>query len=147
MYVQSDPRSTLASEPKPASRVHDSFFGSQLALFYETEPQASDSNGDTWISRGQNFVVAYSKGQADGSFVRVAQPDEYALIIPDRETSVEITTADGTTTVPGYSVAFLPPGDSTIRLLTTVTIVRPFTPKSEDLEAAASNAEALKNGR
>jgi hypothetical protein len=143
MYVQSDPRSTLAKEPKSTARVHDSFFGSQLALFYETEPQASDSNGDTWISRGQNFIVAYSRGEAGGSFARVAQPDEYALIIPDRETSVEITTADGTTTVPGYSVAFIPPGDSTIRLLTTGTIVRLFTPKSGDLAAAAANAEAF----
>lgn len=143
MYVQSDPRSTLTSEAKPAPRAHDSFFGSQLALFYETEPQASDANGDTWISRGQNFVVAYSKGQAGGRFARVAQPDEYALIIPDRETSVEITTAHGTTTVPGYSVAFIPPGDSTIRLLNAGTIVRLFTPKSTDMAAAASNAGAF----
>lgn len=143
MYVQSDPRSTLASSPKPDARVHDSFFGSQLALFYETEPQAKDGNGDTWISRGQNFVVAYSEGKEGGLFSRSAQPDEYAVIIPDRETRVEIATADGATVVPGYSVAFVPPGDSTIRMLTAGTIVRLFTPKSKDMADVASNAAAF----
>ncbi|MFH1797171.1 MAG: hypothetical protein ABIK36_09910 [Pseudomonadota bacterium] len=144
MYDQSDPRSTLAGSPKPApARMHESFFGSELALFYETAPQQIDSNGRTWISRGQNFVVAYSEANEGGIFHRTAQPDEYAVIIPDPETEVEITTSEGTTVVPGYSVAFVPPGKSTIRMLTPGTLVRLFTPKSQDLAEAASNAEAF----
>ncbi|MCQ1767843.1 hypothetical protein NOJ05_24750 [Neorhizobium galegae] len=106
-------------------------------------PQIADANGDTWISRGQNFVVAYSNAKEGGLFSRRSQPDEYALIIPDRETSVEITTADGTTVVPGYSIAFVPPGDSSIRVSTGGSIVRLFTPKSEDLASIASNADAF----
>lgn len=144
MYDQSDPRSTLANSPKSAvARLHESYFGSQLALFYDTEPQVSDGNGDTWISRGQNFVVAYSEGKEGGVFGRITQPDEYAVIIPFRDTQVEITTADGTTIVPGHSVAFVPPGDSTIRMLTSGMLVRLFTPKSQDMADAASNAEAF----
>jgi len=120
MYTASDPRSTLAgSGSKPeAGWVHTSFFGSQLALFYGTEPQVSDAGGETWIARGQNFVLAYSKAVAGGSFVRSAQPDEYAVIIPDAETQVEVTTAAGAEVVPGYSVVFVPPGDSSILMLT-----------------------------
>lgn len=144
MYVQSDPRSSLSQDKKPAAtRVHDSFFGSQLALFHETEPQVKDVNGDTWISRGQNVVVAYSDGRKGGIFARTAQADEYAVIIPDSETQVEITTAEGSTIVLGYSVAFVPPGESTIRMLTSGTVVRLFTPKSADLANAASNAAAF----
>lgn len=144
MYVQSDPRSNLSNAAKPSgTKVHNSYFGSQLALFYETAPQIADANGDTWISRGQNFVVAYSNAKEGGIFSRRSQPDEYALIIPDKETSVEITTAEGTTVVPGYSVAFVPPGDSSIRVSTGGSIVRLFTPKSEDLARAASNADAF----
>ncbi len=144
MYDQSDPRSSLAQAEKPKeAHVHNSYFGSQLGLFYDTEPQVLDENGKTWISRGQNFVIAYSDGKQGGVFARNAQPDEYALIIPDRETSAEITTAEGTTVVPGYSVAFLPPGESSIRMLTSGSIVRLFTPKSKDMADAASNAGAF----
>ena len=146
MYTASDPRSTLAGgAPKPeASWVHKSFFGSQLALFYGTEPQIKDASGETWISRGQNFVVAYSKALQGGAFVRSAQADEYAVIIPDAETQVEITTEAGTEVVPGYSVVFVPPGNSTIRMLTAGTIIRLLTPKSDDIANAASNAEAFR---
>ncbi len=140
MYVQNDPRSTLAGNAKPAAKAHESFFGSQLALFYGTEPQISDRNGETWISRGQNFVVAYSKGNAGGVFARARQRDEYAVIIPDKETEVEITTRDGTQIVPGYSVAFVPPGESSIRMRKPGTVVRLLTPKSTDMADAASNA-------
>lgn len=145
MYDQSDPRSTLAGSAKPAPvQMHESFFGSELALFYKTAPQLSDANGRTWISRGQNFVVAYSEAREGGIFARTAQPDEYAVIIPDAETEVEITTADGATVVPGYSVAFVPPGKSSIRMLKPGTLVRLFTPKSQDLAEAASNADAFR---
>lgn len=144
MYDKSDPRSSLSREAKPAAAwVHESFFGSQLAPFYQTEPQSRDGNGQTWICRGQNFVVAYSEGREGGVFARDAQPDEYAIIIPDAETRVEITTADGMTEVPGYSVAFVPPGKSAIRMLTPGTLVRLFTPKSQDMAAAASNSAAF----
>jgi hypothetical protein len=144
MYDQSDPRASLAQPAAPKqSHVHESYFGSQLSLYYGTEPQVSDENGKTWISRGQNFVIVYSEAQQGGVFSRSAQSDEYALIIPDVDTQVAITTKDGTTIVPGYSVAFIPPGDTSIRMLTDGNIVRLFTPKSEDLASAASNADAF----
>ncbi|WP_454744447.1 hypothetical protein [Ciceribacter selenitireducens] len=145
MYVSSDPRSSLVNAAKPTeTRVHSRYFGSQLGLFYDAPPQVSDENGETWISRGQNFVVAYSAGLPDGLFARKGQIDEYAVIIPDKETTVEVTTKDGTTTVPGYSVVFIPPGDSRIRLVTAGTIVRLFTPKSLDMAEAAANREAFR---
>ena len=115
------------NQPSPGCTA--AIFGSQLGLFYDAPPQVSDENGETWISRGQNFVVAYSAGRPDGIFARKEQVDEYAVIIPDKETTVEVTTKDGTTIVPGYSVVFVPPGESRIRLVTAGTMVRPVHPE------------------
>lgn len=141
MYDKSDPRSGLQGEPKKAATwVHKSFFPSQFGLFYKDEPQVSESSGKTWITRGANFVVAYTEGESGGLFSRESQADEYAVIFPDAETSVEITTAEGTRVVPGYSVAFVPPGNSSIKMLTPGRMVRLFTPKSDDLASQASNA-------
>lgn len=143
MYSQNDPRSTLGNAQQPkAAQVHKRFFGSQLALFYGTKPQISDANGDSWIARGQNFVVAYSEAKVGAVFARDAQPDEYAIIVEDKGTVLEVTTAEGTTTVPGYSVVFVPPGASSVRVVSGGKIVRLFTPRSEDLAMRASNADA-----
>lgn len=145
MYDQSDPRSTLSAPRTPApARIHDRFFGSETVRFYETAPQQADANGRTWIARGQNFVVAHSDAAEGGVFARSSQPDEYAVIVPEAEASIEITTPDGVTIVPGYSVAFVPPGESSIRMLSAGTLVRLFTPESRDMAEAASNADAFR---
>ena len=53
-----------------------------------------------------------------------------------------VTTPAGTTAVPGYSVAFIPAGDSEIRISGTGKIVRMFTTRAEDLCARCANAAA-----
>ncbi len=143
MYDKSDPRSSLAKEsasPPPPKQ----FFGAEYGLFYSTEPQISTPESKTWVSRGQNFIVAYTEGDAGTSLVRSEQTDEYALILPDKDSEIEITTVDGTQRVSGYSIAFVPPGPSTIRLLSKTRIVRLVTPKATDLADIAANADAFK---
>ncbi|WP_117195610.1 cupin domain-containing protein [Rhizobium terrae] len=140
MYDKSDPRSSLAAAEKKAAPPPARFAGTEYGRFYETAPQIDDASGRTWITRGQNFVIAYSDCRAGAVFAREGQLDEYALIVPDAGTSVEITTEAGTETVPGYSVAFIPPGKTVVRVLAAGRIVRLFTPKSEDLASLASNA-------
>jgi len=142
MYDKSDPRSSLAKESK-SQPPPEAFFGAEYGLFYETDPQISTSDSRTWISRGQNFIVAYTEGEAGVSLVRNEQADEYALILPDKDSEIEITTVDGSERVPGYSIAFVPPGPSTIRLLGKTRIVRLFTPKATDLADLAANADAF----
>jgi len=144
MYDKSDPRHALASAQSTASRPPPKqFFGAEYGLFYETPPQISEAGARTWISRGQNFIVAYTEGEEGTTLTRDDQPDEYAVILPDRGMDVEITTRDGTERVPGYTVAFVPPGASSIKLLGKGRIVRLFTPKSEDLTAQAANRDAF----
>lgn len=142
MYDKSDPRSTLA-QVKPAAPQPDRFAGAEYGRFYATEPQLAAPDGRTWISRGQNFVVAYSEGEAGAAFERAGQSDEYAFILPDAGEGVEVTTRDGSERVPGYSVGFVPPGASRIRLLGKGRIVRLFTPAAADLAALAANRDAF----
>lgn len=141
MYDKSDPRHSLA----PAATAGMAppavgYLGSECGLFNETAPQIADASGRTWITRGRNFVVALTEAEAGATFLREAQPDEYVLLLPEAETSVEITTEAGTETVAGYRIAILPPGRSAIRVATGGTVVRLFTPRSEDIAGLASNA-------
>ena len=142
MYDKSDPRATLAAAPPSKKLAPTSFFDSQCGFFYGLDPQITDASGRTWITRGAAFVVTYTEGVDGGVFARTNQPDEYAVILPDKETGAEITTKDGTEAVPGFSVAFVPPGASSIKLRGKGRLVRLFTPKSKDLADQASNATA-----
>jgi len=143
MYDKSDPRSALAAGKAGTAAAPASFFGAECGLFYETEPQIVEPGARTWISRGQNFIVAYTEAKAGHVLSRDGQPDEYAVILPDTGASAEFNTKDGVEAVPGYSVAFVPPGRSAIRMLADGRIVRLFTPKSKDLADKAANADAF----
>jgi hypothetical protein len=142
MYDKSDPRSNLASAPAEKKKAATSFFTQQAGKFYATEPQETGGGARTWITRGQAMIVAYSEAEEGAVLSRRGQADEYAVIIPDKDTRLEFTTSGGTEKVEGYRIAFVPPGDSSIRLLTKGRIVRLFSPKTADLAAKASNAAA-----
>jgi hypothetical protein len=142
MYDASDPRSKLAA-PGATKAAATEFAGAEYAKFYESDPQESGPEGRTWYVRGQNYVVAYTEAQAGAVLARDGQPDEYALIIPDKATSVAISAGPQAARVPGYSVAFVPPGDSRVTLETGGSIVRLFTVRSKDLAAKCVNAPSF----
>jgi hypothetical protein len=141
MYLTSDPRSVLAA-PSPAAKAPapTDFAGAEYAKFYELAPQEDDGNGRTWYARGQNFVIAYSETKPGARFVREAQPDEYVVLLPDAATPAHITAGSDTRTVAGYSVAFVPPGGSTVALPNGGRVIRMFTTRSADMAAKCVNA-------
>ena len=94
----------------------------------------------TWYARGRNFIVAYSEVEAGAVLARQGQPDEYVLLQPDAGTSAEVKAGAETKQVDGYSLTFVPPGDSRIAIAKPGRIVRLFTPRSADLAAKCSNA-------
>src|SRR5919202_6876290 len=102
MFDPRDPRSSLGSVatagPKPATE----FAGAEYVKFYEIPPQETSSGARTWYGRGQNFVVAYTEADGGATLARDAQPDEYVLLLPTRDTSVEVTTPQQTQRVGGY---------------------------------------------
>jgi hypothetical protein len=141
MLDRSDPRAAMASYGSAEGRPGATDFAPpEYVRFSETEPQESAPHVRTWYARGQNFVVSYSEASAGAELARRGQVDEYVLLLRDPETSVEVTTADGTTRVDGYSISFVPPGDSTVRVTGQGRVVRLFSARSEDLAARCSNA-------
>src|SRR4051812_37426498 len=104
MYDKSDPRAGLMSAPANAPKPVTEYFGAQAGLFYEMEPQEKTAKSKTWITRGASMVICYSDVEAGAEFSRDNQPDEYVLLIPEKETTVEVTTEiDGTKKVDGYT--------------------------------------------
>lgn len=141
MYDKSDPRSALAqaavSKPLPSA-----FDAADYLRFYDTEPQERAPGARTWFGRGQNFLIAYSEAQAGAEFARTGQPDEYAILLPDRDCRIEVSAMGETKTVDGYHLVFVPPGDSSVRVLSAGRVVRMFTNRATDLAAKCVNAAA-----
>lgn len=146
MYKDKDPRADLfaaASKPPATGLIAEE----QLALFYQTEPQAQGEGWKTWYHRGHNFVLAYSEAEPGAVFTREAQPDEYVVLLPDASQSAVIEADGARLEVPGNSIAFVPPGNSRVTLPNGGVLVRLFTVQSGDLAKAASNAGAYDQPR
>jgi hypothetical protein len=139
MFDKSDARTLLAPRPSTAPTATE-FADLELARFYESDPQIVEPGIQTWLTRGQNFIVSYSKTQAGAVLKREDQADEYVIILPERASEVEITTAQGTTVVPGYSIAIVPAGDSAVNVIKGGQVVRLVTALATDLAAQCSNS-------
>jgi len=141
MYDANDPRSALnkatATAP-PASAGGDA----EYARFYAEPPQDEGPEGRTWYHRGQNFITSVTLPTKGGVLTRENQIDEYAILLPDRGSRIEVSTAAETKTVEGNSLVFVPPGFSKITVIEPGQTVRLFTTKSPDLVARCSNRAA-----
>lgn len=143
MYDPSDPRSRMAAAA-PASKPAgaQAFAGADYGLFYEIGPQIVADGARTWLTRGQNFLVGQSEIDPGGSLWRPNQPDEYVLLLPDRDTPAVVEANGVRVEVDGYSLVILPPGESRITLPNGGRATRVFSTRSEDLNSACSNADS-----
>ncbi len=138
MYNSTDPRASLASaKPGPTATA---FAGADYAKFHETAPREDNADGKTWYARGQNFIIAHAEAKPGASFSRRGQVDEYVVLLPNAGYPTEITWNGAKQTISGYSLAFVPPGDSTVSLPKGGRVIRMFTTRSADLAAKCQNA-------
>jgi mannose-6-phosphate isomerase-like protein (cupin superfamily) len=138
---RTDVRSSLASYGASTRPTATEFVPCEYVRFYDTQPQETSATANVWYARGQNFVLAYAQVQPGAEFARTAQPDEYVVLLPDRDgAAVEITTGGSTSEVGAYTVSFVPPGDSRVRVTRAGQLVLLFTAAAEDLVRKCSNA-------
>ena len=141
MYDKSDPRASLATATS-AQPVFTAYSPADYLRFYEGPPQESDALARTWFGRGQNAIVAYSEANAEARFERTGQGDEWVLLLPEAETTAEISVGGESHRIAGNSVTFVPPGDSVVNMATAGRLVRLFTTRSTDLADRCANATA-----
>ncbi|PWE29873.1 hypothetical protein DDZ14_16730 [Maritimibacter sp. 55A14] len=145
MYDKTDPRASLASSNPGVLAQTGLIAEPQVACFYETAPQVDDANGQSWLHRGHNFLVCYTQAEAGATFTREDQSDEYCVLLP--ETGAEITWNGTTEAVPGFSIAFVPPGDSVVTMPEGGVLVRLFSTASKDLCEGCGNARGYDQPR
>ena len=146
MYDKSDPRASLASGTPSNMLTHTGLVAEpQKACFYEENAQIEDATGQSWLHRAHNFLVIYTKATKGACFERVNQVDEYCVLFP--VSGGRITWNGTTVEVPGYSIAFVPPGDSTVEMSNSGELVRIFSTCSKDLTEACGNARGYDKPR
>lgn len=107
----------------------------------DAEPHQRTTAGTrTWLSRGQNFVVAHSAAIAGDELARTEQPDEYVVILPADSCAVTLRTPDEQRSVTGQAVIVMPPGSSSVTADVDCDVVRLVTARSADLADASANA-------
>ncbi len=137
-YDKSDPRSQLSTASASNTGATE-FAGCEVARFYETEPQETAADSKTWYARGNNFIISYSEVKPGGTLSRRGQIDEYVALISWPNNPATFKAGNMTGSTEGYSVTFMPPGDSSITFPKGGKIVRMFSPRSPDLVAKCSN--------
>ncbi len=143
MYESHDPRSALKPQAAAATApISSAFAAAEYVKFAELPPGESDAQHRTWYGRGQNFVVGYSEVQPGARFERRAHPDEYMLLLPETGEGALIEASGESVEIPGFTLAIVPPGDSTVTMRQGGVLVRLFSARDAELVAKCANAAA-----
>ena len=140
MYDTTDPRAALAKASVTPQATE--FAGADYLKFYQVPPAGRDPLAKSWYGRGQNFLVAYTQAEPGAVLARTAQSDEYTILLPDPGSEILVQAGGREETVGGYRIAFVPPGDSSVRVVKGGTVVRLFSHRAEDIAALCANAAA-----
>jgi mannose-6-phosphate isomerase-like protein (cupin superfamily) len=142
-YAADDIRSSLATAaPQQTVDPSTPIRPSQWIAFLEQPPTETAPNGSrTWIARAANLVIAYTDAKAGDVFARTGQPDEYSVLMYSDSAPVTVTAGGRTEAVAEEAFVVVPPGDSEVRVDADGVLIRLFSPRAEDLAAAAVNAD------
>ncbi len=138
MYGRDDLRATLATASTGKSPT--SFKRSGYARFCEEPPSEVTDLSESWWCRGHSMVIQYCVAKAGEVLTRSGQPDEYAVLLPDDGTEVEIEIPEGSWTMADKAVAFVPAGESKVTVKKGGRVLRLFNSQAADLFAKCPNA-------
>ncbi len=141
-FVDNDPRAKLTSTA--STKAVSTYGRSSYANFYETSPQVETPHCRTWLTRGQNFLVAYSLVDAGGQIARRDQSQEHVLLLPDGDLEVRVRAGGEELVDSGRSLIVVPPGDSTIDVLSGGRVVEMLPTLDDELTSLCSNAETYR---
>lgn len=111
---------------------------------YEVRPQMTETDSQTWITRGANFVVAISAVEPGAILSRIDTADEYMVLLG----GVAATIRAGAETIEAAaeSLTIVPPGSSEVVAKGTGHLVRVLSSRAADLAAKAGNAATYQDG-
>jgi hypothetical protein len=115
------------------------------ARLYESPPQQVEPLARTWLTRGANFVVAYSQVQAGAALKRDDNADEYMVLLAP-EVAATIAAGREQIDARGDSLTIVPPGPSAVTARSAGRIVRVFSNRAADLLERAANAGIYADG-
>jgi hypothetical protein len=143
VYSATDPRSALnAHAPATATDPNAPIAEFATFEFLELPPgEETPFGGRTWYVRAQNLVLAFSRLK-DGDTLRRTQQEEYVVILPHDDVTVEVAAGTERESVTGRGVVIVPPGESTVTPHGDAEIVRLFDVRATDLLGRCHNAES-----
>lgn len=140
MYTKDDPRAVTT---RGGGKAFEPIAATEYFEFDTLDPTlTSDAGSRTWLVRGQNFVLSFSRQAGGDSLSRSDQPFEYIVILPDEGSEAEITSSHGNGLLVGPGIAIVPPGDSTVTTSGDAQVLRLFDCRTEDLLQQCANAES-----
>ncbi|MCQ1853409.1 hypothetical protein [Neorhizobium galegae] len=142
MYAANDPRAALNTAAARSNPAPAAYKGAEYARFYDAPPQEVTGGSETYYARGQNLVVAHTRGKAGLVLSRTNQVDEYVVLLPNRDTPVEVRWNGRSIVVGGYCLVVVPPGDSEVHLKGDGEVIRLITTRADDLVAKCLNADS-----
>lgn len=145
MFDKSDPRAGLGRTAAPASTATaiapDATIGAAHYTEFDGDPaQVSTMGSPTWITRGHNFIVAYTRLSAGDELRRPEGQDEYVAILHQDHAMVTVNASGTQATAKGQSLVVVPAGESVISADQPTDVVRVFDIRTADLAALADNA-------
>lgn len=114
----------------------------EVERFHASEPQWVTAHARHWYARGQNFIVGHIEADEGEVIQRPDQADEYALLITEGQAELEVAWQGQSQCVRAGQLAFVPPGDSQVRVMRPGRFSLLATTRSRDLCERCANAPA-----
>jgi mannose-6-phosphate isomerase-like protein (cupin superfamily) len=118
------------------------FREASIGRYYEEKPQLVGKGARSWITRGANFAIVCSLGEAGGTLGGAGKDEQFVYSL---EGGLTISAGGESVTLQAEDLAIVPPGEWTIRFERAGQVIQQIT-ADEALAAQAANAAIYAGG-